>query len=107
MVTGINPSMIRVFVEKKVRKMLRVKVRTTGRLAGRLQSRKLKVDPPAVEAEGPEHIISQLDSVETEEVNLAALQSGMVLEKRLRAPAPDVKLLRDEPVNIRLARPGL
>ena len=106
MVTGINPAVVKVSVEKKVRKTLRIRVKTTGRLAGRLQSRKLKVDPATVEAEGPEHIMAQLDSVETEEVNLTGLQPAIVQEKRLLAPAPDVKLLRDEPVSIRLVRSG-
>ena len=46
-VTGITPSVVKVTVEKKVRKTLAVKVKTSGRLPARLSSRKLKVDPPA------------------------------------------------------------
>lgn len=107
MVTGINPSVVKVFVEKKVRKTLRVKVKTVGRLAARLKSRKLKVDPQAVEAEGPERVMAQLESVETEEVNLATMQPAVAQEKNLLAPAPGVKILRNEPVHIRLVRPGL
>jgi diadenylate cyclase len=100
MVIGINPSVIKVTVEKKVRKTLRIKVKTTGRQS----FRKLKVDPPTVEAEGPEHVMEQLDAVETEEVNLTALQRGTVVEKRLLSPAPQVKLLREEPVKVRLGQ---
>ena len=100
MVIGINPSVIKVTVEKKVRKTLRIKVKTTGRQS----FRKLKVDPPTVEAEGPEHVMEQLDAVETEEVNPSALQRGTVVEKRLLSPAPQVKLLREEPVKVRLGQ---
>jgi len=87
-------------VEKKVRKTLRIKVKTTGRQS----FRKLKVDPPEVEAEGPEHVMEKLDAVETEEVNPSGLQRGTVLEKRLLSPAPQVKLLREEPVKVRLGQ---
>jgi hypothetical protein len=104
MITGINPPVIKVTVEKKVRKTLQVKVKTSGRLPPRLSSRKLKVDPPVVEAEGPQHAMEQLDSVETEEVNLSVIQRGAVMEKRLLAPAPQVKLLREEPVRVRLGQ---
>jgi len=100
MVTGINPSVVKVTVEKKVRKTLRVKVKTIGRQS----FRKIKVDPPAVDAEGPEHVMEQIDAVETEEINLSALQHGIVVEKRLLSPAPQVKLLREEPVKVRLGQ---
>ncbi len=103
-VTGITPSIVKVTVEKKVRKTLAVKVKTSGRLPARLSFRKLKVDPPAVDAEGPQHVMEQLDSVETEEVNLSGMQRGAVIEKRLLAPAPQVRLLREAPVVVRLGQ---
>jgi YbbR domain-containing protein len=100
MITEIRPSTVKVTVEKKVRKTLRVKVKTTGKQS----LRKIRVDPPAVEAEGPEHVMEQLDTVETEEVNLSALQRDTVVEKRLLSPAPQVKLLLEEPVKVRLGQ---
>lgn len=103
-VTEITPSVVKVTLEKKVRKTLPVRVKTSGRLPGSLYSRKIKVDPPSVEAEGPQHVMEKLDSVETEEVNLSGIQRGTVVEKRLLAPAPQVKLLRDAPVKIRLGQ---
>ena len=99
-VTGINPSVVKVTMEKKVRKTLRIKVKTSGRQT----LRKITVDPPAVAAEGPEHVMGRLDSVETEEVSLSGLPRGTVLEKRLLSPAPQVKILREEPVMVRLGQ---
>jgi diadenylate cyclase len=55
-----------------------------------------------VEAEGPEHVMEQIDSVETEDVSSSALKPGMDVEKHLLSPAPQVKILREEPVKIRL-----
>jgi YbbR domain-containing protein len=95
---------VKVTLEKKVRKTLPVKVKTSGRLPGRLFSWKIKVDPPMVEAEGPQHVMDRLDSVETEEVNLSGMQRGTVLEKRLLAPAPQVKLLQEAPVKVHLGQ---
>jgi diadenylate cyclase len=104
MVTGINPSVVKVTIEKKVRKTLRVKVKTVGKLTGGQSFRKIRVEPQAVLAEGPERVMAQLEAVETEEVNLASLARGREVEKRLLAPAPQVKLLRDEPVTVRLTK---
>jgi len=87
-----------VTLEKKVRKTLRIRVKTSGRQS----LRKITVDPPAVEAEGPEHVMGRLDSVETEEVSLSGMPRGSVLEKRLLSPAPQVKILREEPVRVSL-----
>jgi diadenylate cyclase len=105
-VTGINPSIVKVTLEKKVRKTLRIKVKTSGILSGKQSFRKIRVEPSSVIAEGPEHAMTQLDSVETEDVDLSSMQRGTVLEKRLLAPAPQVKILRDEPVRVRLGKSG-
>jgi diadenylate cyclase len=105
-VAGIKPSIVKVTLEKKVRKTLRIKVKTSGRLPGNQSLRKIRVEPATVIAEGPEHTIAQLDSVETEEVDLATMQRSTVLEKRLLAPAPQVKILRDEAVRVRLVKSG-
>ena len=100
MITEIRPSTVKVTVEKKARKTLRIKVRTTGKQA----LRKIIVEPHTVEAEGPEHVMGQLDSVETEEVNLSALKSGTEVEKHLLSPAPQVKILCEEPVKVRVGQ---
>ena len=97
-ITEIHPPSVRVIIEKKVRKTLRVKAKTVGRIS----FRKLMIDPPEVIAEGPEHAMARLDSVETEEINLSALMPGAEVEKRLLTPAQQVKILRDEPVKVRL-----
>jgi uncharacterized protein (TIGR00159 family) len=104
MVTAINPSVVKVTMEMKVRKTLPIKVKTSGKLPARLSFRKIKVDPPVVEVEGPQHVMERLDSIETEEINLSVIQRGTVLEKRLLAPAPQVKLLREAPVKVRVGQ---
>lgn len=105
-VTGINPSVIRVTAEKKVRKTLQVKVTTRGRPPAGARLRRVKADPPAVTVEGPALTLSQLDSVATEEVDLSGVSRSVVLEKGLLQPAPQVNFLRDEPVKVHLTISG-
>ncbi len=104
LVIGINPSVVKVTLEKKVRKSVPVRVKTSGKLPGRHANRRIKVDPAAVEAEGPRDVMDRLVSVETEEVSLSALQRGAAIDRRLLTPDPQVRLLRDAPVRIRLAQ---
>lgn len=105
-VTGINPSVIRVTAEKKARKTLRVKVITRGRPPAGARLRRVKADPPAVTVEGPALALSQLDSVATEEIDLSGVRQSVELERGLIQPAPQVNFLRDEPVKVRLTISG-
>lgn len=101
-VTGVTPSVVKVTAEKKMRKNLLVKVRTRGRLPANLRLRRLKVDPPVVLAEGPEHLLAQFDSVETEVIDLSAVQPSETVEKRIIVPAPQIKVLGDITARIRV-----
>jgi uncharacterized protein (TIGR00159 family) len=99
-ITGINPSTIKVTMEKKVRKTIGIKARITG---GRARG-KVRIDPPSVDAVGPAHVLENLDRVETEDVDLKGMKAGDSVDRRLISPSPQVKLLRDEPVKITLVR---
>ena len=105
-VSGINPSVVRVTTEKKVRKTLQVRVKTRGRLPVGMRVRRIKVDPATVTAEGPEHALSQIDAAATEEIDLSGVRRSVVLEKSLLQPAPQIKFLRDEPVKVQLVISG-
>jgi uncharacterized protein (TIGR00159 family) len=105
-VSGISPSVVRVTTEKKMRKALLVKVKTKGQLPGGERLKRIKVDPDTVTVEGPEHVLSQLDSAATEEIDLSAVRRSAVLEKGLLQPAPQVMFLRDKPVKVQLVISG-
>lgn len=104
--SGINPSVVRVTAEKKMRKTLQVRVKTKGRLPDGLRLKRIRVEPSSVTTEGPEHALVQLTSVETEEVDLSAVHRSEFLETGLLQPAPQVKVLRDEPVRVQLVVSG-
>lgn len=101
-VSSINPSVVKIVAERKVRKKLQVRVKTAGSLPKGLHLSRTTAIPLSVEAEGPEHVLSQIDSVLTEEVDLTGIRRNIQAQKGLLQPAPQVKLLRDEPVLIQL-----
>ena len=104
--SGINPSVVKVTTEKKSRKTLHVKVKTQGSVPGGLIIRKMLANPPMVVVEGPERQLAQLDSVSTEEIDLSKIRRNTELEKGLLQPAPQIKVLREEPVKIQLVVSG-
>ncbi|GFE57840.1 diadenylate cyclase CdaA [Geobacter sp. AOG1] len=101
-VTGVKPSVVRVMTEKKIRKMVRIRVKTVGMLPGQLHIKRLTSEPGTVLAEGPAHMLSQLESVATEEIDLSAIHQSTVVEKRLVMPSPQLRVLQDEPVKVRV-----
>jgi hypothetical protein len=105
-VSSINPSVVKVATERKVRKQLQIRAKTLGRLPGGLKIGKLQADPATAVVEGPEHVVTQLEFISTEEIDLSKIRRSMSLEKGLLQPAPQVKLLRDEPVKVQLVISG-
>jgi YbbR domain-containing protein len=67
----INPSVVRVTTEKKVRKALQITVPVKERFRW-ARLRKIRVEPSTVAVEGLNMHCHQLDSVATEEIDLPA-----------------------------------
>ena len=101
-VVSVNPATVKVIVDKRVSKTLRVKVRTSGSLPGGRQVRKIKVEPATVTVEGPSNLLSQHDSVYAEDLDLGGIGNDLSAEKRLLAPAPQIRVLYENPVKIRV-----
>jgi diadenylate cyclase len=101
-VNRIKPSVIRVNIQKKSRKWLRVQPKMSGRLPGNLNLRKIKVEPSSVLVEGPENTLSQLDRIETEELNLSAMRQNEEMEIKLVTPSSQIRVLSDGNVKIRM-----
>jgi uncharacterized protein (TIGR00159 family) len=100
-ITRIRPAALRVTIEKRMRKLVRVEPRFTGAPAKNLRLKKYKVSPSLVMIEGPSSIISQLDSLRTEEISLSAPAGTRTVEKRLVMPA-QLRALTDDRVTVRI-----
>lgn len=105
-VSGINPSVVKVTVAKKVRKSMRVRVKTVGDLPGRLKLQKVRVEPAEVTVEGPEHLMAEFDTIQTEAVNLDQIMQSSTVETKLVSPSPQLRVLREEPVKVRIVASG-
>jgi diadenylate cyclase len=101
-VAGISPSVVKVTAEKKARKMLRVQVKTVGRLPGRLRVKSILPVPEEIAVEGPVHLLEQLESVQTEVVNLAEAYQNPEMPVRVLQPAPQAAIMPPAEVRIRL-----
>ena len=99
-VTGVNPSVVKVTTDHKIRKSLKVKVRTVGSLRARERIRQIKADPATVLVEGPATMLNQLNDVETESLDITTIRQSTVIEKPLQRPAPLVRVLYDGMVKL-------
>lgn len=100
-ITKIKPSSLRVTVERKVRKLVRVDPRLMGAPAGGARLRKVRVVPPEVMIEGPESIMSRTGSIRTEPISLSSVGESVTMEKSLDIPA-HLKPVSDDKVKVRL-----
>jgi len=101
-ITSVKPSSVRIHADRKIRKELRVRVKTIGRLPAKARLRKFQVEPEMVTVEGPASVMSHLEDVETEPLDLATLSRNEVIEKPLQRPAPMVSVLHEGQVKVRV-----
>lgn len=100
-INTITPASVKVVVGHKISKRVRVRPQTVGNLAPRLR---MRVDPSTVTVEGPEHLLGALESVQTEAIDLTGVRRPVSLERNLLSPAPEVRILLDTPVSVRIVR---
>ncbi|MBK5275370.1 MAG: TIGR00159 family protein [Desulfuromonadales bacterium] len=100
-VSSVNPSSIKVFAEKKVRKTVPVRVDLRGAPGPGMRGYDVVSDPATVVVEGPAGQISRVESIATEEIDAGRLVRGKEYRKNLLPPSKMVTLLRDEPVLIK------
>ncbi len=102
-VNRVKPAILKVTVEKKARKWLRVEAKVIGKLPGKRGLRRISVEPSTVIVEGPESTLSRLEKIETEEIVLSEVHQSAILEKKLILPASQVRFLSDGSVKVKLS----
>jgi uncharacterized protein (TIGR00159 family) len=105
-IAGLNHSTIKVIAERKIIRQMTVQAGTVSRLPGKLRLRSVKVEPPTVAVEGPAHVVNQYGQVRTEEIDLSVIRQNSVVERMVLSPSPLLKVLRDEPVKVRVLTGG-
>jgi YbbR domain-containing protein len=97
-----TPSSVKVVADRKVKKSLRVRVKTYGYPPAGKVLRGLHSDPSLVMVEGPASLLAHIDTLETEEINLAEIAKSAVIGLKLQSPSPQVRFLNQEPVKVRV-----
>jgi uncharacterized protein (TIGR00159 family) len=101
----VEPAEIRVVTDRKVEKELRVRVRTVGTPSGGAGF-KVRSDPAYVRVEGPRTLLLPLEGVSTEPLDLTGLPLPLRAERRLVPPSPQLRVLGDGTVKIKVTPRG-
>lgn len=98
-VSSIDPGTVRVVIDKKVRKSVKVEVPTTRHPRGRLRLA-VSVSPEYVTVEGPEKSLARVTSVETEELDLSRISRSGTFQKSLLSSDPSVRIVGGDSVAV-------
>jgi diadenylate cyclase len=101
-VTRVKPSVLRINVEKRAQKLLKVEAKVIGSLPGKEKLKKIKVEPYSVMVEGPERSLARVEDIQTEEILLQHIHGSVTVERKLVAPSNQVRFLRDGKVKVTL-----
>lgn len=102
LVTQVKPMTVKVVIDRKVRKQVRVTADLRGRVPDNLRLKRVTVMPARVVLEGPESVLGEMDTVRTEPVRLSDIQKSIVLEKRVELPA-HLRLPNEEKVQVHIS----
>jgi YbbR domain-containing protein len=101
-VVRVNPSRVRLSLERTISRMVRVTPSVEGSPAAGYEIVKASATPSMVEVEGPESSITMLESVPTAPVNIEGVSSGLQSSVDLDVTDPLVRLQQDARVQVRI-----
>lgn len=99
-INSVTPSYVKIFTEKKIRKMVPVRPNLRGALPGTRKQHQLIIIPDKVQIEGPASQISKIDSIATEDIDLPELIKDREYRKMLVPPMKQGVILNNESVII-------
>ncbi len=100
-IARIKPAALRVSVERKKRKLVRVEARVSGSPPEDLRLKRIKIQPSMVMVEGPESVLSRIESIRTEDIRMTGATRSFTVEERLDLPA-QLRLLHNDRVRVRV-----
>ncbi len=96
-VVKISPSEIEIVLDRLIRKTVKVRVRTEGKLPEGFRLEKIVVSPEKVRVEGPLSTLKGLKFLETQPVDLSGLTTAFQRQVRLNLP-PYVRVINGDPM---------
>ncbi len=86
-ITSIKPAGMKVSIEKRARKMIRVEPAFTGGAEASSRLKKIRVSPAMVMLEGPSSLLSRVGAIRTEDISLDVPSGTVTVERKLLVPA--------------------
>jgi len=101
-VIKVAPEVLKIYAEKKIYRDLPVRLKRTGRLPKGVRLKSVVIEPAKVKVFGPESSLAQLVQIDTESLDLGTVAGSQLVDIKLLAPSPQVKLSSNESVKVKL-----
>ena len=101
-VVRVNPSRVRINLERTISKMVPVVPTIQGQPARGFEVGKVLLNPNRIRVEGPESRVNHLDSVSTRPILVDGKRANILQSSDLDVPDPQVRLQRPATINIRV-----
>ncbi len=101
-VVRVNPSRVRINLERTISKMVPVVPTIQGQPARGFEVGKVLLNPNRIGVEGPESRVNHLDSVSTRPILVDGKRANILQSSDLDVPDPQVRLQRPATINIRV-----
>ena len=101
-VVRVNPSRVRINLERTISKMVAVVPTIQGQPARGFEVGKVLLNPSRIRVEGPESRVNHLDSVSTQPILVDGKRANILQSADLDVPDPQVRLQRPATINIRV-----
>lgn len=99
-VLQIEPSSIKMRLEQKVTRMVKVEPQFMGQLADWCEVYRVTADPPMVEIEGPQSRVKEVANVTTETINLDHRKGSFKIAVDAEAPQNLLRIKTPGPINL-------
>jgi hypothetical protein len=97
----VEPAEVSLAVEEKARTSLEVEPSLSGFLPAGYQLAGYQISPSSVEVEGPESEVAPLETVQTEDIEMAGRRNDFSVRVRLVRPSPGISFLGGDVVEFR------
>lgn len=101
-VIRVNPSHVRLNLERTITKMLPVAPRIQGQPADGYEVGNILLNPGKIQVEGPESRVNTLESVPTAPLHVDGRREGLQQSVDLDVPDPQVRLQHAAPIAVRI-----
>jgi YbbR domain-containing protein len=91
LVTSINPETVSVKIESQLKKIVNINPHIVGKPEKGFVIVSIKADPESVTLEGPRSMITTIDTIKTEPIDINGINSSLIYKANLNLSSPNIK----------------